>query len=432
MLSKTNLMFAFRRKTCFVFVAYYFLISVTATAQNIEELGVDSAFTIARQLAFSGKREEGRQLALRLIQKHPNYLELKTFVGRTYAWDGKYDEARKLFADVAAADANTLDNYLAWSDTERWADEPGKNLSVLDQALLHFKDEPELLYRKARLLSMSGRLADAKQLVQKAIRQQPNHSDAYKLLQELRSQLLDNSVSVGFSHEEFSKFYSSTNTAYVQASRITPIGSVIGRVNYANRFGKQALQPEVDLYPRLFRGTYAYLNAGFSAGSLFPDQRYGAEIFASLPKSFEVSAGARYLNFGPQSKVTIYTGSVGYYTGNYWLSVRPYITPDSARSSTSASLTVRRYFRNPEHYFSVRIGAGISPELLNTQTAAGIYTKEFYGLRSQSLSLNYQQPVSKHIIVNGGLGMGRQEALFAVGEFSNSLNVSLSLKYRCK
>lgn len=428
---KISLPPSFTKYICFAFVVCI-LFSMPVMAQNEEGLGVDSAFTLARKLTYSGKRGEGRQLVLRLIQQHPTYLELKTFVGRTYAWDGTYAEARKFFAEVTAADPATLDNYLAWSDAERWADEPGKNLAVVEQGLLHFKDDPELLYRKAKLLSSAGKLADAKRLVQKALRQQPHHREAYVLLQELRSQLLDNSVSVGFSHEEFSKFYSPTNAGYVQASRTTSLGSVIGRVNYAARFGKQAFQPEVDLYPRLFRGFYAYLNAGFSAGSLFPEQRYGAEIFGSLPESFEASAGARYLDFGPQSRVTIYTGSVGYYTGNYWLSLRPYITPDSGSTSTSASLTVRRYFRNPENYFSLRIGAGISPELLNTQTTTGAYIKEFYGLRSQSLSVSYQQPISKRWVVSGSLGMSRQEALFAVDEFSNGVNVSLSLKYRYK
>lgn len=416
---------------CFVLACCSACFVMPALAQS-NGLDVDSAFAVARTLAFDGKHKEGRELALQLIQQHPSYLELKTFVGRTYAWDGDYAAARALFAQVAEADGKTLDNYIAWADAEHWADEPENETVVVDKGLTQFKDDPDLLYRKARVLSFSGKMADAKAFAQKALRKRPNYGAAYVLLQELRSQLLDNSVSAGFSYERFSKYYDPSHFAYIQASRTTPLGSVIARVNYAARFGKTAFQPEVDLYPKIARGVYAYLNAGFSGESLFPKQRYGAEIFASLPHSFEASAGARYLNFGPQSKVTIYTGSVGYYTGNYWLSLRPYITPDSGRSSTSLSFTVRRYFRNPENYFSVRIGAGISPELLNSQTAAGIYSKEFYGLRSQSLSLSYQQPLSRRWVVNGSLGMSRQEPLFAVGEYYTNIGAALSLKYRYK
>lgn len=417
-------------------IAVYFITACCGLCNIVEaqspSLDVDSAFAAARTFAFNGKRKEGRELALRLIQQHPTYLDLKTFVGRTFAWDEAYAEARAQFLAVTTADPKTLDNYIAWADAERWADEPLKELEVVEKGLVQFSDNADLLYRKAKLLSNMGRVADAKSFAQKALRKQPSHEAAYVLLQQLRSQLLDNSLSAGFSYDQYSKYYSSSKLAYVQASRTTPLGSVIARVNYAARFGKTAFQPEIDLYPRLFKGLYAYLNAGFSGESLFPKQRYGAEIFASLPHSFEASAGVRYLNFGPDSKVTIYTGSAGYYTGNYWLSFRPYITPDSGRSSTSASLTVRRYFRNPEQYFSVRIGAGISPELLNTQVGPNVTAKQFYNLRSHSISIGYQQPLSKRWTVNGSIGVNQQEPPFAIGEYVTNTSGSLSVKYRYK
>ena len=81
----------------------------------------DAAFVIAKNLAFSGKREEGRQLALRLLEKYPHYHDIRTFVGRSYAWDGDYEKARQAFSEVATANAQTPDNYLAWTDAERWA-----------------------------------------------------------------------------------------------------------------------------------------------------------------------------------------------------------------------------------------------------------------------------------------------------------------------
>lgn len=427
--TQTCMKIVYRTVAYFIVACFGLCNIVEAQSQSLD---VDSAFAAARTLAFNGKRKEGRELALRLIQQHPAYLDLKTFVGRTYAWDGAYAEARAQFAAVTTTDANTLDNYLAWADAERWADEPSKEMNVVEKGLARFSDNADLLYRKAKLLSNTGRMAEAKSFAQKALRKQPNHEAAYVLLQELRSQLLDNSISAGFSYDQYSKYYSSSKLAYVQASRATRLGSLIARVNYASRFGKAAFQPEVDLYPRLFRGFYAYLNAGFSGENLFPKHRYGAEVFASLPHSFEASVGARYLNFGPDSKVTIYTGSIGYYVGNYWLSFRPYITPDSGRSGTSASLTVRRYFRNPEQYFSVRTGAGISPELLNTQIAPNVTAKQFYNLRSHSISIGYQQPLSKRWTVNGSIGVSQQEPPFAAGEYVTNTSGSLSLRYRYK
>jgi YaiO family outer membrane protein len=401
-----------------------------ASAQTDTLADADKAFAAARHLAYTGKRQDGRELALRIAQKHPQYLEVKTFIGRTYAWDGDYDKARQTFAEVTAADAGTLDNYLAWIDAEQWAGETARALAVTDKGLLHFSEDPELLYRKAKLLSGTGKMAEAKVLAQKVLNKQPKHSQAYMLLQELRGQLLDNEFAAGFTYEEFSKHFSPARYAFVQASRNTGLGSVVGRVNYASRSGKQTFQPELELYPKLHRNLYGYLNAAFSDGSLFPKQRYGAEVFASLPLSMEASAGIRHQSFGPDRKVTIYTGSVGYYTGNYWLSIRPYIIPDSARTGVSASATVRRYFSSPEHYFSVRMGAGFSPELLSTQTTTGSGTKAFYSLKSQSVNVGYQYPISKKWVVNGNVTFGRQQTVFAIGEYTTNTAASLVVKYR--
>ncbi|HEV7329933.1 MAG TPA: YaiO family outer membrane beta-barrel protein [Flavisolibacter sp.] len=402
----------------------------SAHAQTDSLSDPDKAFAFAKNLAFTGQRENGRDLALRILQKHPHYLDVKTFVGRTYAWDGNYDMARKMFAEVEASNAKTLDNYIAWIDAERWANEAANALAVTEKGLRYFAEDPELLYRKAKLFTLTGKMAEAKYLAQKLLHKHPNHGDAYLLLQELRNQLLDNEVAAGFTYEEFSRHFSPARFAFVQASRATPLGAVIGRINYASRPGRQSFQPEVELYPKLSRTVYAYLNAGFSDGELFPKQRYGAEIFASLPHGLEASAGLRHLSFSAESKVTVYTGSVGYYTGNYWLSFRPYITPGTESTSIAATATVRRYFSNPEHYLAVRLGAGNSPELLNTQTTQGTTSKAFYGLKSQAVNIGYQHPVSTRWSINGNITIGRQETLFAIGEYASNMAASLIVKYR--
>ena len=401
-----------------------------AQAQTDTLSDPDKAFTLAKNLAFSGKRGNGRDLALRILEKYPHYLDVKTFVGRTYAWDGNYEMARKTFAEVEALSAKTLDNYIAWIDAERWAGEAVPALVVTEKGLYYFAEDPELLYRKAKLLSLEGKMAEAKLLAQKILQKHPNHGDAYLLLQDLRNQSLDNEVAAGFTYEEFSRHFTPARFAFVQASRATPLGAIVGRVNYASRTGKQTFQPEVELYPKISRTIYAYLNAGFSNGDLFPKQRYGAEIFTSLPKGFEASAGVRHLFFSPESKMTVYTGSVGYYRGNYWLSIRPYITPGTENTSVSVAATVHRYLSSPDHYLSVRIGAGYSPELLNTQATQGATSKAFYGLKSQTVNLGYQHPLSSRWSLNGNVTIGRQETLFAIGEYTSNTAASLVVKYR--
>jgi YaiO family outer membrane protein len=407
-------------------------IAVPSYAQDTSITDPDAAFKAARELAFSGKRQEGRNLALRIIARYPAYKEIKTFIGRTYAWEGTYDSARYYFQDVAATDPKPLDNFIAWIDAERWANQPAQALALTEQALGYFKDDVELLYRKAKLYSLTGRLADAKMLTHKILLREEKHGPTYILLQELRSQLLYNGVAAGLTFEGFSKYYNPMYTSFIQGSKITRTGSIIARLNYANRFTRTAFQPELDFYPRIYKGVYAYLNYGFSNGELFPKHRMGAEIFMSLPNSFEASIGLRYLYFSKGSKVTVYTGALGYYVGNYWLSFRPNITLDSGRTSASASLTARKYFAKADRFLSLRIGAGFSPELQNFQSSSGAGSKGFYSVKSQNIGLSYQHPFNKQWMLVGGLDLLHQEVAFNPGEYIYNYGLSAALKYRFK
>ena len=86
---------------------------------------------------------------------------------------------------------------------------------------------------------------------------------------------------------------------------------------------------------------------------------WAEKFIPNCPKSFEASIGARYLDFNT-STVTIYTGSVGWYVKNYWISLRPYITPGPPGTSVSSVITVRRYFQDGDNYLGVSAGLGFS------------------------------------------------------------------------
>lgn len=137
-------------------------------------------------------------------------------------------------------------------------------------------------------------------------------------------------------------------------------GSIIGRVNLANRFASNGAQVELDAYPGLGEGTYGYLNVGYSQSTIFPDWRFGGELFRSLPRAWEGSLGFRQLRFGG-APITLFTGSVGKYAGNYWFSLRPYVRDKDTGLSASMSLTTRRYYADADSYLGFRVGYGSSP-----------------------------------------------------------------------
>ena len=63
-------------------------------------------------------------------------------------------------------------------------------------------------------------------------------------------------------------------TASVSLAQRGSRGSIIGRVNVANRFGTTGTQVEADAYPRLGSGRYMYLNAGYSGSGIYPGERF--------------------------------------------------------------------------------------------------------------------------------------------------------------
>lgn len=167
-------------------------------------------------------------------------------------------------------------------------------------------------------------------------------------------------ISVDHEYFRFDRTFSPWHLTSAAITARTRIGSVIGRVNHARRFGREGTQVELDAYPKLARGVYAYVNGGYAPDGLFPEWRAGGEVFGSLPGSWESSVGARWLQFGTRD-VVIYTGSVGKYVGNYWISARPFVTPKENGTSASATVTARRYFSDRNDYVGLSFGYGSSP-----------------------------------------------------------------------
>ncbi len=150
------------------------------------------------------------------------------------------------------------------------------------------------------------------------------------------------------------------HTATAELSRRGGGATLVGRANYAHRFGQDGVQVEADAYPRLTRRTYAYLNAGYSPSEIFPELRLGAELYTGFGRGGEASLGARRLEFADEG-VTLLTGSLGAYAGNYYFSARPYVAPLDEGTSRSVTVLARRYLADGDSHVTLSAGAGTAP-----------------------------------------------------------------------
>ena len=164
-------------------------------------------------------------------------------------------------------------------------------------------------------------------------------------------------------------------------------GTYIARINYARRFGSAGVQGEIEAYPRFTDHVYGYLDFGYSRDGVFPEWRTGAELFTSLPDAYEGSLGYRQFRFKGGDPVTLLTGSLGKYAGNYWFSLRPYVRSLGDDKSVSASLYARRYYEDGDHYVGARVGVGSTPSDQLAPDQAVVRTNSFSAAVQGSTSI---------------------------------------------
>lgn len=353
-------------------------------------------------MAFNeGNYKKARELAFKALDKSPDYHGIRVFVARTFAWDKQYDKAREELQTVLSKDPAYKEAFKAFIDVEKWSGHPKQALTVADKALIHYPDDFYFQNQRASLLHKIGKNKEAKKQLKEILSVAPTNSEARKLLKDIKQQQFKYEAKVSYRTDQFTDVFDPWHFGVFQLRRATPIGSIIGRVRYGNRFGTNGTQYEIDAYPSITDGLSAYLNAGYSSSSIFPQYRFGISIYKSLPHSFQIEGGLRYLDF-ESSQVTIYTASLSKYYGNYLFTGRTYIRPSSSGTSTSVGLLMRRYFGGPETYIELNGSGGSSPADIEFQ-------QDVQQLNSWDLSIGGQIPLSYRTFVEGSFGYDREE-----------------------
>jgi YaiO family outer membrane protein len=339
----------------------------------------------AKDLATKGQYAEARDLCRKILTKEFDS-DVATLMARTYAWDGKYDSTRVLISQVLKENPKHWDALDAASDVDYWDGKYTDALKSCDVVLAENAADEHFMLKKSKILHAMGQPAQAADQLESLLKTYPQNAEARNDLEKVRMDLRKNWIRVDYYLDYFENSsnidpWHMTSLSY---GRKTAIGPVIARVNWAQRYGKQGYQYELDAYPTLGKKNFGYLNFGYSDASFFPTYRYGAELYHKFPKNFEASIGMRALYFKSDEFYTI-TGSLGKYLGNYWLSLRAYVTPDSTGTYVSGQFQARRYFSDAQNYIGLKLNYGVSPDERNRYSQ----TTTFLGLQSQSIRLEY-------------------------------------------
>jgi len=426
------------QKRDLVFVISFLLIHLISFSQEKPQEGIDEKFLKAREILFLGQRAQARQAFKNILKESPTYIDARLLLGRAYSWDKIYDSAYFELSRVIEQKPTYEDAWIAIISNESWAERYLIALNLCDRAIEQFPVNDKFKVKKAELLIKNDDEREAIALL-KGWRKEASDSSVIKDV--YRKMVGEN----GRNKAVFKQYYEYHEIPYVRNwmitsfgySRKTKIGTVIGRVNVAD-FVKQSegiwkepgYQLEMEAYPKVHRKMYLYLAYAYNPNGLFPRHRVGTEAFASLPSSFEASAGFRYMLFKSSADesfkdVMVYTVSAGKYYKNFWFSVRTYLTPKTTSLSKSLYFSSRRYFKNGDNYLEFITGFGASPDEYSVASSPDI---EILTLNRYSLKLGYSDRVMYRWLFTLRGGYEYQE--FRELEFRHLLSLTLQLGYR--
>lgn len=401
------------------------IVSLLSSCLFLKAQTSDELFKNAREAAFDHKDyDKAKQLAFQALEISPAYADIEIFLGRIYTWNKQYDSARYHFSKVLGTAPINEDASIAYTDLEYWNDNYNAALNICNRALAVYPASEALLLRKAKILNATKKPAEASIITDQLLKNNNHDSAAMALAATIKNAAKVNMLSVSYANSSFDKqFDKPWQFASISYGRYTKLGSVIGRINYANRFGENGVQGEIDAYPHISKTFYSYVNFGYSDNvGVFPNYRAGFSLYANLPKSFEAEAGLRYLYFS--SATYIYTFYVGKYYKNFLFSARTYMTPSNAGISQSYTLAARYYFKGADDYIGISAGKGLSPDE-NTQVILFNSKNRF---SSEQISAKYSHTFLKWNVISISAGLINQEYQNSV--YGNEFDVSVGLSHR--
>lgn len=392
----------------------YLSFCYSGIAQNLS-IDPDSAFVEARKLAFGGNRNAAIMLLKTVTAKYPNYDEVRLFMASVYSWDGQYKIAEAEFQTLISKDNTKLDYWIPYIKNEIYRDDPLSAIELAKKAMEIFPDNAEIVILKAKAEKNNKELHKATDTIKSFLALHPDNKEAKAFKENITENLVSNHISVSYSNDIYSQIYDPMHYYLFQAGKLTSRGSIIARYNLNQKFQTYGSQFEIDLYPRIAKGMYGYVNLGYSKSSIFPSWRFGSQIYRSLPRSFEISVGLRSLKFS-KDFTHIYTGSIGKYFGSSFVYLIPYLIKSSDGWSKSSTITYRKYRATADHFFSISGGLGFSPEI--NRFGFDNTFEPIVNLKSQKFDIsNNFKFINNKNAIGAGISIVRQESVFDPGKY---------------
>ena len=340
-----------------------------------EKINADSLFHAAHDEAVLGKYKKAISMAEDLLERFPEYSDAYVLKARVMAWRKDYiaaiNEIRKYISD----DQQNLDAHLALCDFYLWSEDFQTSKKIAEKALEIFPDNEKLLLKSIKADFVAENYELVKVNGANFLEKYPLNKEAGEFLRTIEMRKWRNEVRLEYyvdgHNQPFRRRWHMSSFGY---GRNTSLGMYsakvyVGDFNYQGQslYDTTAIQYSLECYPKIDKYNYMYLNYAVSDDEFFPKNRIGAEYYHVFKKSaIEFSLGYRYMKFTPDGgddvNVHIYTGSLGKYFRNFWLTARPYVIDNGESTFFRYSLSVRTFLKPEMSYLQWLIGTGTSTE----------------------------------------------------------------------
>ena len=165
-------------------------------AVKIDTASIDYRFKVAIQTGFDGKYSKSIAMCKRILKEKPDYHEVRLFMGRAYAWDHQWENAKKEISKVIEKEPKNVDAYNAITDVGLWSLIPEMALEKANKGLTIDSVNQDLMLKKAKALEQLGDIDGAIVTLEKLLKINPENLEAQEMLARLKQLTIKNYIGV--------------------------------------------------------------------------------------------------------------------------------------------------------------------------------------------------------------------------------------------
>ena len=411
-----------------IYLLIVFLLGINFSASS-QKTDVDSLLIKALKDVKENNLESGLKKSQLGIKLAPDYLDFYLLAGRIHQLTKQNDSAKYYFNQVIDKNPVYEDAFLYLINLNLEEEKYLEAETLSNKAIAIHPQKKYFKLKKWKVLQLKNDEKEEYQFLKTIEPEFPNEEEIKQRIFFLESKINSDRIGVNYSYTTFSRDnYGPWHLGSVQYIRERSWGSLIGRINYADRFAfdesiANGLQYEAESYIFTGKMSYSYLGVAYSDDVVFPKLRLGYSYFQNFKKGWEADLGFRFTKAEDREFKTGVIG-IGKYIGSYWINFRTFIQNEKNDFYPAFALTTRYYFDTRFDYLTVIAGYGTSPD---ERTTLGQFDQRV-SLDSYRIGGGYYRLFGDHYLTGIQAIFNNQE--YTPGLKQNELELSLMFQYK--